>query len=107
MEKQFLQRLIARLHAGHDSPGAALWNEYGPEVVTMVRRYLRPGTAPSPLQRRIHRAFAEVARGGAARGLRDRDAVVRQTARRFCESLVESVDLEEVSGLPHLETVRA
>src|SRR5437899_750662 len=107
MEKQFLQRMIERLRAGHDSVRTTLWQEYGPQVVTMVRRYLRPGTAPSPLQRRIHTAFAEVASGNPYRFAGDRDTLLRLTARRFCESLMDPVGLEDLAGLPHRETVCA
>jgi hypothetical protein len=102
MEKYFLDNLIRRLRSGRDSARMELWQEYEPHVVRMVRRYLRPGTAPSPMQQRIQ-AVAEAV----GDDLEDDDQFERRVAWSFCESLLEPAGGSEVVRLPHRETLCA
>jgi hypothetical protein len=102
MEKYFLDNLIRRLRAGRDSARMDLWREYEPHVVRMVRRYLRPGTTPSPMRQRI-RAVAEAV----GDDVDDDGQFERRVAWRFCESLLEPAGGSEVVRLPHRETLCA
>src|SRR3989442_346239 len=98
MEKQFLDNLIQGMRAGRDSARIELWQQYEPQVIRLVRRYLRPGTAPSPLQRRIHAAAEAVGELGCGE---HGDQRVRRVAWRFCESLLEPAGMSDPRGLPH------
>jgi hypothetical protein len=103
MNLETLKALAGSLRDG-DSTQRELWQRCEPHFVRIVRRHLRPGAAPSPLQERIHLVAKEV-RGNRPFTSPD-DSLEVRVARQLCVSLLDTRDEDSRYPLAE-ETIRA
>jgi hypothetical protein len=100
-----IRSLAARARDGDVQAAHSLREELEPQMLRIVRRAMRSGTASSPLARRILAVAAEVpAQSGA--WPHDGEHVIGRVASRLCDSVISRLRPELAISHRMRETVR-